>query len=60
MGPVRDWAVATQHLHRFRAILAGGKTPTSCLSLYYQHMVATMLLELCCLEEEEDEIDPLL
>jgi hypothetical protein len=32
--------VMTQHLPRFRALLAGGKTPTSCLSLYYQHTVA--------------------
>jgi hypothetical protein len=48
MGPARDWVVAT------RALLAGGKTPTSCLVLYYEHTVATMLLELCCLEEEED------
>jgi hypothetical protein len=30
----------------------------SCLSLYYEHTVATMLLELCCLEEEEQEIHP--
>jgi hypothetical protein len=47
--------VATQHVPRFRALLAGGNTPTSRLVLYYEHMVATMvLLELCCLEEEED------
>jgi hypothetical protein len=38
----------------FRAHLAGGNTPTSCLVLYYEHTVATMVLvELCCLEEEE-------
>jgi hypothetical protein len=42
----------------FRALLAGGKTPTPCLFLYYEHMVATMLLELCCLEEEEDKVHP--
>jgi hypothetical protein len=32
--------VTTQHLPRFRAVLTGGKTPTSCLSLYYQHTMA--------------------
>jgi hypothetical protein len=32
--------VTKQHLPRFRALLAEGKTPTSCLSLYYQHTVA--------------------
>jgi hypothetical protein len=32
--------VTTHHLPRFRALLTGGKTPTSCLSLYYQHTVA--------------------
>jgi hypothetical protein len=32
--------VMTHHLPRFRALLARGKTPTSCLSLYYQHTVA--------------------
>jgi hypothetical protein len=32
--------VMTQHLPRFKALLAGGKTPTSYLSLYYQHTVA--------------------
>jgi hypothetical protein len=32
--------VMTQHLPRFRALLAEGKTPTSCLSLYYEHTVA--------------------
>jgi hypothetical protein len=58
MGQARDLEVATQHLPRFRALLARGKTPTSCLSLYYQHTVATTLLELSCLEEEEEEIDP--
>jgi hypothetical protein len=58
MGPARDWAVATQHLPRFRALLAGGKTATSCLSLYYEHTSGYMLFELCCLEEEEEEIDP--
>jgi hypothetical protein len=47
--------VTTQHVLRFRALLAGGKTPMSCLILYYEHTVATMvLLELYCLEEEED------
>jgi hypothetical protein len=39
-GPARDWVVTTQHVPRFRALLAGGKTPTSCLSLYSQHTVA--------------------
>jgi hypothetical protein len=43
-----------EHVPRFRALLAGGKTPTSCLILYYEHTVPTMLLELSCLEEEED------
>jgi hypothetical protein len=32
--------VTTQHLPRFRALLARDKTPTSYLSLYYQHTVA--------------------
>jgi hypothetical protein len=32
--------VTTQHLPRFRALLARGKTPMSCLSLYYQHTVS--------------------
>jgi hypothetical protein len=54
MGLAQDWAVVTQHLPRFRALLAIGKTPTSYLSLYYEHTVAIMLLERCCLEEEED------
>jgi hypothetical protein len=48
------WVVMTQPVPMFRALLAGGKTPTSCLVLYYEHMMATIvLLELCCLEEEE-------
>jgi hypothetical protein len=45
--------VATQHIPRFRALHAGGKTPTSCLSLYSWHTVVKVLLELYCLEEEE-------
>jgi hypothetical protein len=47
------------HPSKFRVLLAEGNTPTSCLVLYYEHTVATMvLLELRCLEEEEDLIDP--
>jgi hypothetical protein len=50
VGSGKAWAVATQHVPRFRALLAGGKTPMSCLVLYYEHKVITMeLLELCCL-----------
>jgi hypothetical protein len=57
VGSNSGWAVATQHVPRFRALLAGGKTPTSCLVLYYEHKVVIMaLLELCCLEVEEDQI----
>jgi hypothetical protein len=32
--------VTIHHLPRFRALLVGGKTPMSYLSLYYQHTVA--------------------
>jgi hypothetical protein len=32
--------VTTQHLPRFKALLAEDKTPTSYLSLYYHHTVA--------------------
>jgi hypothetical protein len=60
VGSGSGWVVVTQHVPRFRALLAGGNTPMSCLVLYYEHTVATtMLLELCCLEEEEDLV-PLL
>jgi hypothetical protein len=47
----------TSDLPRFRAIHAGGKTPTSCLVSYSQHTVATRLLELFGLEKEEDRSD---
>jgi hypothetical protein len=47
----------TSDLPRFRALHAGGKTPTSCLVFYSQHTVATRLLELFGLEEEEDRLD---
>jgi hypothetical protein len=46
-----------QRLPRFRALHSGGNTPTSCLVSYSQHMVATRLLELYCLEVEEEEFD---
>jgi hypothetical protein len=42
-----------QRLPRFRAFHSGGNTPTSCLVSYSQHTVATRLLELFGLEEEE-------
>jgi hypothetical protein len=45
----------TSGLPRFRALHAGGNTPTSCFVSYSQHTVATMLLELFGLEEEEEE-----
>jgi hypothetical protein len=55
VGSGSGWVVATQHVPSCRAPLAGGNTPTSFLVHYYEHTVATMvLLELCCLEEEED------
>jgi hypothetical protein len=44
-------------LPRFRTLHAGGNTPTSCLVSYYLHMVATTLLELLGLEEEEEGLD---
>jgi hypothetical protein len=44
----------TSDLPRFRALHAGGKTPTSCIVSYSQHTVATRLLELFGLEEEEN------
>jgi hypothetical protein len=54
VGSGSGWVVATHQIARFRAHLAGGNTPTSCLVLYYEHTGTTMvLLELCCLEEEE-------
>jgi hypothetical protein len=43
----------TSGLPRFRALHFGGNTPTSCLVSYSQHTVATRLLELFGLEEEE-------
>jgi hypothetical protein len=46
-----------QRLPRFRALHSGGNTPTSCLVSYSQHTVATRLLELYCLEVEEEEFD---
>jgi hypothetical protein len=46
-----------QRLPRFRALHSGGNTPTSCLGSYSQHTVATRLLELYCLEVEEEEFD---
>jgi hypothetical protein len=55
VGSSLGWVVTTQHVPRFRALLTRGKTPMSCLVLYYELMVGTMvLLELYCLEEEED------
>jgi hypothetical protein len=49
----------TLRLPRFRALHAGGKTPTSCL-LSIIFIVVTTLLELFGLEEEEeDRSDPL-
>jgi hypothetical protein len=49
----------TPRLPRFRALLAGGNTPTSCL-LSIIFTVVTMLLELFDLEEEEEDVsDPL-
>jgi hypothetical protein len=47
----------TSNLPRFRALHVGGKTPTSFLVSYSQHTVATRLLELFGLEEEEDRSD---
>jgi hypothetical protein len=44
-------------LPRFRALHAGGNTPTSCLVSYSQHTVATRLLELFGLEVEEEGSD---
>jgi hypothetical protein len=41
-------------LPKFRALHAGGKTPTSCLLCIISTMV-TMLLELFGLEEEEED-----
>jgi hypothetical protein len=46
-----------QRLPRFRALYSKGNTPTSCLFSYSQHTVATRLLELYCLEVEEEEFD---
>jgi hypothetical protein len=48
----------TSGLPRFRALHARGNTPTSCLVSYSQHIVATTLLELFGLEEEEEGSDP--
>jgi hypothetical protein len=48
----------TQHVPRFRALHTGGKTPTSCLSLILSTLWLTVLLELSCLEEEEEGFDP--
>jgi hypothetical protein len=45
-------------LPRFRALHAGGKTPTSCL-LCIISTVVTMLLELFGLDEEEEDRIPL-
>jgi hypothetical protein len=47
----------TNNLPRFRALHAGGNTPTSCLVSYSQHTVATSLLELFGLEVEEEGSD---
>jgi hypothetical protein len=47
----------TSGLPRFRALHTGGNTPTSCLVSYSQHTVATRLLELFGLEEEEEGSD---
>jgi hypothetical protein len=47
----------TSSLPRFRALHAGGNTPTSCLVSYSHHTVATTLLELFGLEEEEEGSD---
>jgi hypothetical protein len=44
-------------LPRFRALHAKGNTPTFCVVSYYQHTVATMLLELFGLKEEEEGSD---
>jgi hypothetical protein len=46
-----------QRLTRFRALHSGGNTPTSCLVSYSQHTVATRLLKLFGLEEEEEGSD---
>jgi hypothetical protein len=47
----------TSGLPRFRAHHYGGNTPTSCLVSYSQHTVATRLLELFGLQEEEEGSD---
>jgi hypothetical protein len=47
----------TNGLPRFRALYAGGNTPTSYLVSYSQHTVATRLLELFGLEVEEEGSD---
>jgi hypothetical protein len=47
----------TNSLPRFRALHAGGNSPTSCLVSYSQHTVATRLLELFGLEVEEEGLD---
>jgi hypothetical protein len=47
----------TSSLPRFRALHAGGNTPTSFLVSYYRHTVATTLLELFGLEKEEEGSD---
>jgi hypothetical protein len=54
MGPARDWVVTTQHVPKFRALIFGGKTPTSCLGFILSTWWLTVLLELYCLEEEEE------
>jgi hypothetical protein len=46
----------TSGLPRFRALHSGGNTPTSCLVSYSQHTVATRLLELFGLEEEQKDL----
>jgi hypothetical protein len=46
-----------QRLPRFRAFHSGGNTPTSCLVFILSTRWLTRLLELYCLEVEEDEFD---
>jgi hypothetical protein len=46
-------------LPRFRALLGGGKTPTSCPLHIISTVAITVLLELFGLEEEEEDRIPL-
>jgi hypothetical protein len=46
-----------QRLPRFRALHSGGNAPTSCLVFILSTQWLTRLLELYCLEVEEDEFD---